>query len=62
MDDLEIGDRVTVQVYDKMPFNGVIVGEGRGGRWWLVIKDGTKSKNGYAKDFCSPERPLGRGQ
>ncbi|MDE1902142.1 MAG: hypothetical protein KGI37_10975 [Alphaproteobacteria bacterium] len=55
MSELKIGDRVTVKVYERPAFNGIITGEGRSGHWWIIIKDGTKSKNGYAKDFCQPE-------
>lgn len=55
MPELKKGDRVTVKVYDRPAFGGVIVGEGRSGHWWIIIKDGTVSKNGYAKDFCQPE-------
>lgn len=55
MGDLKIGDRVTVTVNDRKPFHGVITGEGRDGLWWLIVKDGTKSPNGYHKDFCSPQ-------
>lgn len=55
MDDLKKGDRVTVALSSGISFNGLIVGEGRGGLWWLIIKDGTKSRNGYSKSFCTPE-------
>lgn len=53
--DLKKGYRVTVQVSDRPPFNGLITGEGRAGRWWHVLKDGTKNPVGYHKDFCCPE-------
>lgn len=55
MSELKKGDRVTVKVDDKPPFNGVIVGEGRKGHWWIIRKDGKKYSIGYHKDFCSPE-------
>ena len=55
LDALKKGDRVTVEVDQRPPFNGLIVGEGRRGHWWIIIKDGTRSKNGYAKAFCRRE-------
>lgn len=55
MAELKNGDRVTVKIPGKPTFNGLIVGEGRGREWWLIVKDGTKSKNGYAKGYCWPE-------
>lgn len=55
MSKLKKGDRVTVQISGKQPFNGIITGEGRSGHWWMVRKDGTKTPNGYHKSFCKPE-------
>jgi hypothetical protein len=52
------GDRVTVKVpYANHPtvlYDGVIVGEGRDGHSWQVIKDGTKFPRGIHKSFCTP--------
>jgi hypothetical protein len=55
MSELKKGDRVTVKVTNHAAFNGEITGEGRSGHWWLVRKDGTKTPNGYHKNFCRPE-------
>jgi hypothetical protein len=55
MSDLKKGDRVTVDVPPCRHFHGVITGEGRTGKWWLVLKDGTKHANGISKSFCHPE-------
>lgn len=55
MSELKKGDRVTVKVSERAEFNGLITGEGRSGHWWMIRKDGTKTPNGYHKDFCWPE-------
>jgi len=55
MTDLKKGDRVIVDVPPHRKFSGVIVGEGREGLWWNVVKDGTKSSVAYHKSFCKPE-------
>ena len=55
MSDLKKGDRVIVKLDRRPAFNGEITGEGRGGHWWMVRKDGTRISNGYHKDFCRPE-------
>jgi hypothetical protein len=55
MTELKKGDRVTVKVDDRPSFNGIITGEGRGGHWWIVLKDGNKCATCYHKDFCRPE-------
>ena len=52
--DLKTGDRVTVKIDAKPAFDGVIIGEARGGHAWLVVKDGTKYPRGLHKDFCRP--------
>lgn len=57
MIELKKGDRVIVQVTGRDPFRGEITGEGRHGHWWMIRKDGTKTPNGYHKDFCRPEKP-----
>lgn len=59
MTDLKKGDRVTVSVPPRKKFNGVIVGEGRHGLWWNVVKDGTKFSNSFHKSFCRPEIAAG---
>lgn len=48
------GDRVTVRVGVRQPFHGTVTGMSRNGAWVNVIKDGTKSVNGYALAFCRP--------
>lgn len=55
MSELKKGDRVTVEIPPRRKFNGTITGEGGSGRWWMVLKDGTKHANGIAKSFCRPE-------
>jgi hypothetical protein len=56
MSELKKGDRVIVKMSrDDPAFNGEIVGEGRSGHWWIVLKDGTKTSQGYHKNFCRPE-------
>jgi len=62
MNDLKKGDRVTVRCDQRPAFNGLITGEGRGGHWWIVLKDGTKSAIGYSKSFCYPEDSLKTAQ
>ena len=55
---LKKGDRVTVKMANRQAFNGRITGEGRGGLWWLVLKDGNVCPTCYHKDFCQPEAVL----
>ena len=55
MSQLKKGDRVTVKVDGRPAFNGTIVGEGRLGPWWAVMKDGNQYADSYHKDFCRPE-------
>jgi hypothetical protein len=52
--DLKKGDRVTVKLDGRLPFNGAITGEGRSGHWWMVLKDGNRHSTCYNKDFCQP--------
>ena len=54
MSELKKGDRVVVKTTIK-EFHGVIIGEGRGGRWWCVRKDGTEYPQSFNKAFCHPE-------
>lgn len=56
MNDLKIGDRVVVQMNNKI-LTGIISGEGRKGDWWNIVKDGTKYPQSYHKDFCRPSCP-----
>jgi hypothetical protein len=60
MDTLKKGDRVIIEITpadDKPPLlrHGVIVGEGRAGRSWVIQRDDIKSLFGYHKSFCRPE-------
>jgi hypothetical protein len=61
MPHLKIGDRVTVKI-GLREFCGKIVGEGRQGLWWIVLKDGTKYGVAYHKDFCRHEPALKTAQ
>ncbi len=56
MDGLAKGDRVIVHPPSRRPFRGVIVGEGRAGQWWHILKDGTKNPQAYNKAICRPDR------
>jgi hypothetical protein len=49
---MEIGDFVTVNL-PRRQFNGTIIGEGRTGKWWMVIPDGYKNAVGCHKSFCT---------
>lgn len=62
MSKLQKGDRVTVKVQERPEFNGVIVGEGRGGHWWIIVKDGAVARNAYAKSYCRPRKINDPGQ
>lgn len=57
MDSPAKGDRVIVHPPGRPSFRGVIVGEGRAGQWWHILKDGTKTPQAYNKAICRPERP-----
>jgi len=48
------GDRVFVRLSNRRSFTGVIVGEGRVGQWWHILKDGTKRPQAYSKSLCRP--------
>lgn len=56
MDELAKGDRVVVHLPNRPCLTGVIVGEGREGQWWHILKDGTKYPKAYNKSFCRPDR------
>lgn len=55
-DDLKIHSRVVVTIYQDRPWTGIIVGEGRDGRSWQIVKDGTKWPKGIHKNFCRAEK------
>jgi len=56
-DELKQGDRVAYRVPGRVSLQtGVIVGEGRDGHAWMLIKDGTKWPRGIHKSFCQPEK------
>jgi hypothetical protein len=55
--DLKKGDRVIVDIPPRRAYSGVIIGEGRTGEWWMVLKDGRKHAQGISKSFCQPEPP-----
>jgi len=49
------GDRVLVALPHQplgKSYYGIIVGEGREGRSWQIIKEGTKYPRGINKSFC----------
>jgi len=57
MSDLKIGDRVIVEISPRKTFHGTIIGEGRTGEWWQVLKDERKHAQGISKAFCRHEEP-----
>jgi hypothetical protein len=53
--ELKKGDRVIVKIYAQASWRGVITGEGRAGRSWHIVKDGTKWSRGIHKTFVRAE-------